>query len=187
MTIEPTELPPVQRVRPRLFRDERGLFQEVWRQELLAALGEPELRFVQENRSVSEAGVLRGIHFQLVRPQGKLVRCVRGRVWDVAVDLRRSSPSFGGWIGTELDAEEALQLWIPPGFGHGFLALESGTEVQYSCTERYHAEHDRALAWADPELAIAWPLDRVRGGAGEPDLSGRDRAAPPLSDAEVYP
>jgi dTDP-4-dehydrorhamnose 3,5-epimerase len=137
---------------------------------------------VQDNHSQSSAGVLRGLHYQLVQPQGKLVRVVAGRAYDVAVDIRRSSPRFGQWAGVELSAENKLMLWIPPGFAHGFLALEDGTDFVYKCTDFYAPEHERTLLWSDPGIGIHWPLD----GIGEPIVTPKDQAGLPLGEAETY-
>lgn len=174
-------LPEVFLVTPTVHEDERGFFYEAWnRRALSEALGfDPE--FVQDNHSRSALGVLRGIHYQVdPRAQGKLVRCARGSVWDVAVDLRRSSPTFTRWYGLELSETNKRQLWIPPGFGHGFLALTDGAELLYKATDYYSPECDRSLRWDDPELGIGWPL------SGSPSVSEKDQHAPTLSDAEVF-
>ncbi|MEA3017312.1 MAG: dTDP-4-dehydrorhamnose 3,5-epimerase, partial [Sphingomonadales bacterium] len=126
-------------------------------------------------------GVLRGLHYQVVRPQGKLVRVVAGRAFDVAVDIRRASPRFGRWVGYELSAANKRMLWVPAGFAHGFLALEDGTDFLYKCTDYYAPEHDRSIRWNDPAIGIEWPLDGI-----EPILSPKDEAAPPLAEAETY-
>jgi dTDP-4-dehydrorhamnose 3,5-epimerase len=131
-------------------------------------------------------GVLRGLHYQLVKPQGKLVRVTQGRVWDVAVDLRRQSPHCGRWVGVELSAENKRQLWVPPGFGHGFLTLSESAEFLYKTTDYWYPEHDRNVAWNDPELAIAWPLEGLNLPDGQPNLAVKDAAAPRLAQAEVY-
>jgi len=177
----PTALPDVLLVEPRFFADDRGHFFEVFHAERFAEQG-LDLAFVQLNQSRSRRGTVRGLHYQVRRPQGKLVRAVRGAVWDVAVDLRRGSPHFGRWVGAELSAENARQLWIPPGFAHGFLALTDDAEVVYACTDLWVPEYDRAVRWDDPTLAVAWPLD----GVGAPLLSPKDAAAPLLGDAETY-
>ena len=182
MRIVETDLPEVKIVEPRLFGDERGFFFESWNARAFAAAGIGG-DFVQDNHSRSSRGVLRGLHYQLVQPQGKLVRVVSGRAFDVAVDLRRSSPRFGRWTGVELTAENRRMLWVPPGFGHGFLSVEEGTELLYKCTDFYAPEHDRSLLWSDPRLGIEWPLE----GIGEPLLSPKDAAAVPLERAETYP
>jgi dTDP-4-dehydrorhamnose 3,5-epimerase len=176
-----TGLSEVKLIEPKVFGDERGFFVESWNARSFAEAG-IDAAFVQDNHSRSAAGVLRGLHYQLERPQGKLVRVVSGRAFDVAVDIRRSSPRFGRWTGVELSAENKRLLWVPPGFAHGFLALEDGTDFLYKCTEFYAPEHDRSILWSDPRIAIEWPL----AGAA-PSLSAKDRAAPLLAEAEVYP
>ena len=181
MKVIDTDLPGVLLVEPRLFGDERGFFFEAWREDETTAAG-MHGPWVQDNHSRSAKGVLRGIHYQLVRPQGKLVRVTSGAAFDVAVDLRRSSPHFGHWTGHRLDAENRLMLWVPPGFGHGFLALSEGTEFLYKCTDYYAPEHERTIAWDDPDLAIDWPL-----APGEmPELSAKDAKGERLGEAETY-
>ena len=174
---------------PTVHRDGRGCFFESWNvQSFAAALGLREAEappFLQDNHSRSGRGVLRGLHYQLPpEPQGKLVRCVVGAIFDVAVDLRRSSPSFGQWIGEELGAGDARMLWVPPGFAHGFLALSEGAEVLYKVTGRWSRRCERSLRWNDPDLAIAWPLERA--GIELPLLAPKDAAAPGLGAAEVF-
>ncbi|HEX8216985.1 MAG TPA: dTDP-4-dehydrorhamnose 3,5-epimerase [Allosphingosinicella sp.] len=181
MNVLDTGLSEVKLIEPKVFGDERGFFVESWNARSFAEAG-IDAAFVQDNHSRSAAGVLRGLHYQLERPQGKLVRVVSGRAFDVAVDIRRSSPRFGRWTGVELSAENKRLLWVPPGFAHGFLALEDGTDFLYKCTEFYAPEHDRSILWSDPRIAIEWPL----AGAA-PSLSAKDRAAPLLAEAEVYP
>lgn len=164
----------------RVHEDDRGWFTESWNQRTLAALG-LECNFCQENHSVSAQWVLRGLHYQVVRPQGKLVRVLAGRIYDVVVDVRRASPDFGRWLGMTLSATELRSLWIPPGYAHGFLALLPGTEVLYACTDFYAPEHERTLRWDDPDLAIDWPLPPgVR-----PILSPKDAGGRLLRGAEV--
>jgi dTDP-4-dehydrorhamnose 3,5-epimerase len=188
MKLVATELGGVVIVEPQLFADDRGWFMESFNaarfDAALQALGLPAApAFVQDNHSCSRAGVLRGLHYQLPpHAQGKLVRVVQGRVWDVAVDLRRSSPQFGRWAGIELSAANRRQLWIPPGFAHGFLALEDDTQFLYKTTDVYARECERAIRWDDPGLAIAWPL------AGGPPLrlAPKDAEAPPLAAADVF-
>ncbi len=180
MKFIPTELSEVVAVEPRVFADRRGFFMETWHAGKFAAAG-LDLRFVQDNHSRSQQGVLRGIHYQLTRAQGKLVRVVAGEIFDVAVDLRRGSADFGRWVGCRLSAENKKQLWVPPGFGHGFYTVSASAEILYKCTELYAPEDERAIRWDDPELAIAWPL------AGEPLVSAKDGAACSLREAEVYP
>jgi dTDP-4-dehydrorhamnose 3,5-epimerase len=166
-------------VEPRLFSDSRGWLMETWNAEGFREAG-IAAEFVQDNHSCSAKGVLRGLHYQLKRPQGKLVRVVKGRIFDVAVDLRRSSPRFGAWVGIELSADNRRMLWIPPGFAHGFVSLEDGSECLYKCTDFYAPEDERAVRWSDPAIAIDWPLGQV------PLLSARDEAAPLLADAESF-
>ncbi len=176
----PTSIPDVLLVEPEIIGDERGFFMETWRRGGLAEHG-VEVDFVQDNFSRSLTGTLRGLHYQLRRPQGKLVRVTRGAIFDVAVDLRRSSPSFGQWVGQRLSADEKRALWIPPGFCHGFYVTSGPADVQYKCTEFYAPEDDRCILWKDTELAIDWPLART------PLVSERDRQAMPFADAEYYP
>ena len=140
-----------------------------------------DVAFVQDNHSYSTRGVLRGIHYQVVRPQGKLVRVVTGSVFDVAVDLRRSSPTFGRWVGYELSAQNKLQMWIPPGFGHGFVVLSESADFLYKTTDYWIGQHDRTVRWNDPAIGIDWPLQ------GEPILAAKDAAAPLLQAAETFP
>jgi dTDP-4-dehydrorhamnose 3,5-epimerase len=165
---------------PRVFEDERGFFLESWNAAAFAAAGLPVV-FVQDNHSRSQKGVLRGLHFQNPAPQGKLVRVTSGAVFDVAVDLRRSSPTFGQWVGVELSATNRRMLWVPEGFAHGFLTLENGTDFLYKCTAPYVPEAEQTLVWDDPALAIAWPLDGL-----EPNLSPKDRCGKPLSQVELF-
>ncbi|HEX8654739.1 MAG TPA: dTDP-4-dehydrorhamnose 3,5-epimerase [Allosphingosinicella sp.] len=180
MKVLDTALPEVKLIEPKLFGDDRGFFLESWNARTFAEAG-IDAAFVQDNHSRSARGVLRGLHYQMVRPQGKLVRVVAGRAFDVAVDIRRSSPHFGQWVGYELSAENKRMLWVPGGFAHGFLALEDGTDFLYKCTDYYAPEHDRSIRWDDPAIGIEWPLDGI-----EPILSGKDAAAPLLADAETY-
>jgi dTDP-4-dehydrorhamnose 3,5-epimerase len=169
-------------ITPRVFGDDRGFFYESWNQRSFDdAVGTPT-SFSQDNHSRSCRGVLRGLHYQLEpEPQGKLVRCPVGSVFDVAVDLRRSSPTFGQWVGAELSAENQQQLWVPVGFGHGFLTLSEAAEVLYKASGFWSKTCERSLLWNDPELAIAWPLDRLNGS--EPLLAEKDAAAPTLAEA----
>lgn len=182
MKLIATALPEVRLIEPRLFKDERGFFVETWNARAFAEAG-IAADFVQDNHSRSARGVLRGLHYQIAQPQGKLVRVVAGRAFDVAVDLRRSSPTFGQWTGVELNADDKKMLWVPPGFAHGFLALEDGTDLLYKCTDYYAPAHERTLLWSDPALGISWPLD----GIGAPLLSGKDFDGVPLGQADVYP
>jgi dTDP-4-dehydrorhamnose 3,5-epimerase len=176
-----TALPGVKLIEPRVFSDDRGFFLESWNARAFAAAG-IDAGFVQDNHSRSAKGVLRGLHYQIGSPQGKLVRVVSGAVFDVAVDLRRSSETFGRWVGYELSAENRRQAWIPPGFAHGFLSLRDGTELLYKCTDFYSAEAERSLIWNDPDIAIAWPLN----GMAKPLLSDKDAAAKTLVEIEVF-
>lgn len=182
MKILPTAIPEVRLVVPRRFEDARGAFAEVWNARTFATLG-IAVPFVQDNHSHSRAGVLRGLHYQLRQPQGKLVWAVTGEIYDVAVDLRRSAPSFGRHVAVRLSAGNGHMLWIPPGFAHGFYVLSGAADVLYKCTEYYAPEHERTLAWNDPDLGISWPL---RGGAA-PILSAKDADGAALRAAECYP
>lgn len=167
-------------IEPKVFGDDRGFFMESWNASAFAQAG-LDLDFVQDNHSRSAKGVLRGLHYQKPDPQGKLVRVVAGAVFDVAVDLRRSSPTFGRWQGVILSAENKRMFWVPPGFAHGFLSLADGTDFLYKCTALYQPAADRSLRWDDPEIGIEWPLDGL-----VPQLSAKDEAAPFLRDAEVF-
>jgi len=180
MKIVPTSLPDVLVIEPQVFGDARGFFFESFNRRAFREATGVDLDFVQDNHSRSARGVLRGLHYQIRQPQGKLVRCVAGEVFDVAVDLRRSSPRFGKWAGVTLSAENKRMAWIPPGFGHGFLVLTEHAEFLYKTTDYYAPEHERTIAWNDPDIGIAWPLD------GEPVLSGKDQAGAHLHDAEVF-
>ena len=181
MQIVDTALSDVKILEPKVFGDDRGFFLESWNRRAFEALGLPGV-FVQDNHSRSARGVLRGLHYQIRRPQGKLVRVTSGAVFDVAVDLRRDSPEFGRWTGTVLSAENRRQFWVPPGFAHGFLVLSDTADFQYKCTEYYAPEHERSLAWDDADVGIDWPL-----AAGEaPLLSAKDREATALAACEVY-
>jgi len=176
-----TPIEGVKLIEPRLFGDERGFFMESWNAATFAAAG-LDLSFVQDNHSSSAAGVLRGMHFQVDRPQGKLVRVVAGAAFDVVVDLRRTSTTFGRWFGAEISAQNRRMLWAPPGMAHGFLSLQDGTQFLYKCTEFYAPQLERSLAWNDPEVGIEWPL-----GSMIPQLSAKDLAGVPLSQCDVYP
>ena len=171
---------------PRLFGDDRGFFFESWNQRsFAAALGLPVEQapaFVQDNHSRSSRGVLRGLHYQLQpHPQGKLVRCIVGEIFDVTVDIRRSSPTFGQWVGAVLSSENHQQLWVPEGFAHGFLTLSAQAEVLYKTTDFWSQKCERAIRWDDPQVAIAWPLDSL--GGIEPLLAEKDAAAPGMAEA----
>lgn len=176
------EIPDVKMIEPRVFGDSRGFFLETWSRREFAAAG-LEIEFVQDNWSRSSRGVLRGLHYQLQHSQGKLVRCVRGEVFDVAVDLRRSSETFGRWVGRVLTEDNKRSMWIPPGFAHGFLTLSESADFQYKCSDVYHPESERTLCWDDPAIGISWP--DFEGGS--PELSEKDRTTGcALSEAEVF-
>ena len=166
-------------ITPRVFGDDRGFFLESWNARAFAAAG-LDLTFVQDNHSRSARGVLRGLHYQLANPQGKLVRVTAGAVFDVAVDVRRSSPHFGRWVGVELSEANKAMLWVPPGFAHGFVVISDTADFQYKCTVPYDPGDERAIRWDDPTIGIDWPL------IDPPRLSGKDAAAPLLADAEVF-
>lgn len=180
LDIADTAIPDVKILTPKIFGDDRGFLYESWNARAFSKLGITS-SFVQDNHSRSGKNVLRGLHYQIRQPQGKLVRVTAGRAFDVAVDLRRASPTFGRWVSVELSARNNKQCWIPQGFAHGFLCLEEDTELLYKCTDYYAPEWERAIAWNDPALAIAWPLE------GPPLLSPKDAAAPPLARAELAP
>ncbi|MGE4406258.1 dTDP-4-dehydrorhamnose 3,5-epimerase [Pseudomonas sp.] len=181
MKVIETSLPDVLIIEPRVFGDERGFFYESFNAAAFEAATGLKRQFVQDNHSKSQRGVLRGLHYQIRQPQGKLVRVVAGEVFDVAVDLRRSSPSFGRWVGTRLSAQNQRQLWIPEGFAHGFVVLSESAEFLYKTTDYYAPEHERSLLWNDPALGIQWPIDEP------PQLSAKDQAGKPLSEAELFP
>jgi len=167
-------------IEPKVFGDERGFFFESWNADEFRTAG-LDLSFVQDNHSRSARGVLRGLHFQNPNPQGKLVRVAAGRVWDVAVDLRRSSPHFGKWTGAELSAANKRMFWVPPGFGHGFVSLEDGTDFLYKCTAPYSPADEQSLRWNDPAVGIDWPLEGI-----EPQLSAKDKAGRTLAEIEAF-
>ncbi|HRU04654.1 MAG TPA: dTDP-4-dehydrorhamnose 3,5-epimerase [Candidatus Brocadiia bacterium] len=173
MKIEPTALPDVLLIRPQVFGDERGFFMETFHEAKMAAQGLRE-RFVQDNLSRSVKGALRGLHFQNPRGQGKLVRVVAGAVFDVAVDVRRGSPTFGRWVAQELSAENKLALYVPPGFAHGFCVLSESADFFYKCTDFYAPEHEHGILWNDPDIGIAWPVR-------DPILSAKDSRYPRLA------
>lgn len=179
MEIVPTQLPGVLLIKPKVWSDARGFFLESWNESVFERAG-LNVHFRQDNHSRSVRNVVRGLHYQLSRPQGKLVRCSRGAIFDVAVDLQRSSPTFGLVVGLELSETNQHMLWIPPGFGHGFLTLSEEADVQYKASELYDAESDRVVLWNDPELQIKWPL------VGTPLLSIKDAGAPSFSNAELF-
>ncbi|MFN3424228.1 MAG: dTDP-4-dehydrorhamnose 3,5-epimerase [Novosphingobium meiothermophilum] len=167
-------------IEPKVFGDDRGFFMESWNAAAFAEAG-LDLAFVQDNHSRSQKGVLRGMHFQNPGPQGKLVRVVRGAVFDAVVDLRRSSPTFGQWTGVVLSAENKRMFWVPEGFAHGFLTLEDDTDFLYKCTAPYAPQHEASLAWDDPDVGIAWPLEGI-----EPKLSAKDAAGVRLADVKAF-
>ncbi len=173
-----TDLPGVLRLRPRIFSDDRGWFTETWNEARFREQGLPN-GFVQDNQSRSYKNVLRGLHFQLQQPQGKLVRAVAGRIFDVAIDIRRTSSHFGRWVGVELSAETPEMLWIPPGFAHGFLVLSESADVLYKTTDFYCAPGERTIRWDDPTIGIAWPL------SGEPVVSSKDAEGTALDQTEL--
>lgn len=180
MKVVETSIPDVLIIEPKVFGDERGFFYESFNAAAFEAATGLKRQFVQDNHSKSQRGVLRGLHYQIQQPQGKLVRVVAGEVFDVAVDLRKSSPSFGRWFGTHLSAQNQRQLWIPEGFAHGFVVLSESAEFLYKTTDYYAPEHERSLLWNDPELGIDWPLDTP------PQLSAKDQAGKLLRDAELF-
>ncbi len=177
----PTNLKDVLILEPKVFGDARGFFMESWNRRTFAQLG-MDVDFVQDNHSRSQRGVLRGLHYQTQQTQGKLVRVVAGAVFDVAVDLRQSSPTFRQWTGVELSAENQRMFWVPPGFAHGFLVLTESADFLYKATDFYAPEYERTLLWNDPDLAIDWPLDDI----GAPTLAVKDAAGTPLRLAEVF-
>ncbi|HEU4852232.1 MAG TPA: dTDP-4-dehydrorhamnose 3,5-epimerase [Telluria sp.] len=180
MNAVPTAISDVLVIEPKVFGDERGFFYESFNERKFRELTGVALPFVQDNHSKSARNVLRGLHYQIKQPQGKLVRVVAGSVFDVAVDLRRSSASFGKWVGVELSADNKRQLWIPPGFAHGFVVLSESAEFLYKTTDYWAPEHERALMWNDPDVGIEWPFQ------GEPQLSAKDAQARRLADAETF-
>ncbi|MEK9951492.1 MAG: dTDP-4-dehydrorhamnose 3,5-epimerase [Curvibacter sp.] len=176
----PTAIPEVLILEPKVFGDARGFFFESYNARAFAQATGLDLNFVQDNHSRSARGVLRGLHYQLKQPQGKLVRVVRGSVYDVAVDVRRSSPTYGRWVGVELSESNHRQLWVPAGFAHGFLVTSESADFLYKTTDYYAPEHERCIAWNDPAIGIEWPL------TGAPVLSGKDQQGVSLAQAEVY-
>lgn len=180
MNVVETAIPGVLIIEPRVFGDERGFFMETWNAAAFAAAG-LDLTFVQDNHSRSQKGVLRGLHFQNPGPQGKLVRVASGAVFDVAVDLRASSPTFGQWVGVELSAANKRMFWVPEGFAHGFLTLEDDTDFLYKCTAPYAPQSEFTLAWNDPAVGIAWPVDGL-----EPLVSDKDARGLALADVPVF-
>lgn len=181
MNFIPTSIPEVILIEPRVFGDHRGFFMETWQRQTFAENG-IDYDFVQDNHSKSSQGILRGLHYQIKQPQGKLVRVVQGAVFDVAVDMRKSSPTFGQWVGYELSAENKRMFWVPPGFAHGFYVISDSAEFVYKCTDYYAPEHERSVLWNDSDLAIDWHL--VDGK--QPVLSEKDADAPGFKQAETF-
>ncbi|ABD70394.1 dTDP-4-dehydrorhamnose 3,5-epimerase [Rhodoferax ferrireducens T118] len=179
-TVTPTALPEVLILEPRVFGDARGFFFESFNQRDFAQATGLDVEFVQDNHSRSVKGVLRGLHYQIQHPQGKLVRVTQGEVFDVVVDLRRDSPNFGKWDGVLLSADNKRQLWVPPGFAHGFVVTSDTAEFLYKTTDYWYPEHERSLLWNDPTVGVRWPL------TGEPQLAAKDSAAKTLAEAEVF-
>lgn len=181
MNIIPTDIPDVVIIEPKVFGDDRGFFLESYNQRTFAEKTGITAEFVQDNHSRSRQNVLRGLHYQIQQPQGKLLRVVLGAVFDVAVDIRKNSPTFGQWAGCLLSSENHRQFWIPPGFAHGFFVVSEMAEVLYKTTEYYAPQHERCILWNDPELGIDWPLN-----GATPILSEKDQAGLSLKDAEVF-
>ncbi|MCP3718744.1 dTDP-4-dehydrorhamnose 3,5-epimerase [Paraburkholderia sp. CNPSo 3281] len=180
ITVTATALPEVKIIEPKVFGDARGFFYESFNGREFAEHVEAGVELVQDNHSRSAKGVLRGLHYQIEHAQGKLVRVVEGEVFDVAVDIRRSSPNFGKWVGVTLTTENHRQLWVPPGFAHGFVVLSESAQFLYKTTDYWFPEHERSIVWNDPEIGIDWPIDF------EPMLAAKDAAGKRLSEAEVY-
>jgi dTDP-4-dehydrorhamnose 3,5-epimerase len=180
MQVIQTAIPEVLILEPKVFGDERGFFFESFNQQLFEELTGVNTEFVQDNHSKSAKGVLRGLHYQVQQPQGKLVRVVAGEVFDVAVDVRRQSSTFGQWVGVLLSGDNKRQLWVPPGFAHGFLVLKDGTEFLYKTTDYYAPQHERCIRWDDPQINIQWPIDEA------PILSAKDQQGLDLAAAEVF-
>jgi dTDP-4-dehydrorhamnose 3,5-epimerase len=181
MNVIETAIPGLLIIEPRVFGDDRGFFMESWNATTFAAAG-LDLDFVQDNHSRSSRGVLRGMHYQQPGPQGKLVRVTAGAVFDVAVDMRRSSPAFGKWVGVELSAANKRMFWVPEGLAHGFLCLEDDTDFLYKCTSSYEPSNEHCLLWDDPTVGIEWPLDGI-----VPQLSAKDSVGKPFAEAVIYP
>lgn len=177
----PSAIADVIMLEPLVFGDARGFFMESYNRRAFAELTGCDPDFVQDNHSRSARGVLRGLHYQIRQPQGKLVRVAQGAVFDVAVDLRRQSPYFGRWVGAVLSADNQRQMWVPPGFAHGFLVLSETADFLYKTTDYYAPEHERCIAWNDPALAVAWPLEGL-----EPRLSARDMQGTPFAQADLF-
>jgi len=180
MKVTPTSIPEVLIIEPKVFGDARGFFYESFNQKAFNEATGTNHQFVQDNHSRSSQGVLRGLHYQIKQPQGKLVRVARGAVFDVAVDIRKASPTFGRWAGVELSEENHRQLWVPPGFAHGFLVLSDTADFLYKTTDYYAPVHERCIVWNDPAIRIDWPL------TGTPSLSGKDQMGRLLGEAEMF-
>jgi dTDP-4-dehydrorhamnose 3,5-epimerase len=180
-TVTPTAIPEVLILEPEVFGDDRGFFFESFNQRDFQTITGLDAQFVQDNHSKSSKAVLRGLHYQIQHPQGKLVRVTQGSVFDVAVDLRQSSKNFGKWVGVELSGENKKQLWVPPGFAHGFVVTSDIAEFLYKTTDYWYPEHERSLIWCDLSVGIQWPLD------GQPQLAAKDAAANYLQDADLFP
>lgn len=180
MDVIETKIPEVKILKPKLFGDDRGFFMESFNQNVFSELTGVDVEFVQDNHSRSTKGVLRGLHYQLIQPQGKLVRVISGEVFDVAVDIRKSSPTFGQWVGQYLTAENNHQLWVPAGFAHGFVVLSETADFIYKTTDYYHPESERSILWNDADLNIEWPIDFT------PNLSAKDEQAMAFKDADYY-
>jgi dTDP-4-dehydrorhamnose 3,5-epimerase len=180
MRFFPTQIPDVMLIEPQVFGDNRGFFMETWQRRSFAEHG-IDFDFVQDNHSMSGKGILRGLHYQIKQPQGKLVRVISGEVFDVAVDIRKNSPWFGKWTGATLSADNKRMFWVPPGFAHGFYVVSDQAEFVYKCTDFYAPEHERSILWNDPDIGITWPLD-----GNDPVLSDKDRQAQPFVQAEVF-
>ena len=180
MNVLPTEIPEVLIIEPRVFQDDRGFFLESYNGKAFADKAGITEPFVQDNHSCSDQNVLRGLHYQIEHAQGKLVRAIAGAIFDVAVDIRKHSPTFGQWVSCTLSAENKRMFWVPPGFAHGFMVVSEVAEVLYKTTDYYAPQHERSILWNDPDLAINWPLE------GEPILSAKDQGGKPLKFADVY-
>jgi dTDP-4-dehydrorhamnose 3,5-epimerase len=181
MKVVPTAMPEVLVLEPQVFGDDRGFFYESFNARRFEELTGVRAHFVQDNHSKSAKGVLRGLHYQISQPQGKLVRVTAGAIFDVVVDLRKASPFFGRWVGVELSAENRRQIWVPPGFAHGFVVTSDSAECQYKTTDYWAPEYERSILWNDPAIGVAWPL------SGPPMLSGKDSQGKLLADADVFP
>jgi dTDP-4-dehydrorhamnose 3,5-epimerase len=180
MKVTPLEIPDVLLIEPKVFGDERGFFLESYNKQRFNETLDKDITFVQDNHSLSSKGVLRGLHYQIQNAQGKLIRVVSGEIFDVAVDIRSGSPTFGKWVGEVLSGANKRQMWVPAGFAHGFVTLSDTAEVLYKASDYYAPEHERSIKWNDPEINIAWPIDY------QPSLSAKDAQAVLLREAEVY-